>query len=142
MPALASRALLRIDHSLPATGRQRCYDLARGIVLERARRIEHGRLEILDGAERFVIGAPSSEQPVSVSLGVVNPRFWLRVLAGGSVGAGESYVDGDWSSDDLVGVMRIFAHNQALLEQLDSGFARWVAKARRLWAALRRNTPD
>jgi cyclopropane-fatty-acyl-phospholipid synthase len=35
-------------------------------------------------------------------------RFFLRMLLRGELGAGESYVAGDWSSDDLVGLLRVF----------------------------------
>jgi cyclopropane-fatty-acyl-phospholipid synthase len=35
-------------------------------------------------------------------------RLFLRLLLRGELGAGESYVAGEWSSDDVVGVMRAF----------------------------------
>jgi cyclopropane-fatty-acyl-phospholipid synthase len=35
-------------------------------------------------------------------------RFFLRLLLRGELGAGESYVAGEWSCDDLVGGLRVF----------------------------------
>nr|MBA2539756.1 SAM-dependent methyltransferase [Deltaproteobacteria bacterium] len=35
-------------------------------------------------------------------------RLFLRLLLRGELGAGESFVAGDWSSDDLVAVLRVF----------------------------------
>jgi cyclopropane-fatty-acyl-phospholipid synthase len=35
-------------------------------------------------------------------------RLFLRLLVRGEMGAGEAFVAGDWSSDDLVGVVRAF----------------------------------
>ncbi|MBV8761099.1 MAG: class I SAM-dependent methyltransferase [Deltaproteobacteria bacterium] len=39
---------------------------------------------------------------------VHDDRLFLRLLLRGEMGAGESYVAGEWSSDDLVGVIRAF----------------------------------
>ncbi len=35
-------------------------------------------------------------------------RLFLRLLSRGEMGAGESYVAGEWSSDDVTGVIRVF----------------------------------
>jgi cyclopropane-fatty-acyl-phospholipid synthase len=39
---------------------------------------------------------------------VHDDRVFLRLLLRGELGAGESFVAGEWSSDDLVGVIRVF----------------------------------
>jgi cyclopropane-fatty-acyl-phospholipid synthase len=39
---------------------------------------------------------------------VHDDRLFLRLLLRGEIGAGESYVAGEWSSDDLVAVIRVF----------------------------------
>ena len=54
-------------------------------------------------------------------------RFFRRVLAAGDVGAGESYVDGDWSSNDLVALSRLFLANEKRIEAspIVGIFGRW-----------------
>jgi len=42
-------------------------------------------------------------------------RFFSRLLRGADTGAGESYVDGDWSTPDLVALTRLFLANEAVL---------------------------
>ena len=42
-------------------------------------------------------------------------RFFARLLRGADVGAGESYVDGDWSTPDLVALTRLFLANEDVL---------------------------
>ena len=42
-------------------------------------------------------------------------RFFGRLLRGSDIGAGESYVDGDWSTPDLVGLSRFFLANETAL---------------------------
>jgi len=41
--------------------------------------------------------------------------FFSRLLRGADTGAGESYVDGDWSTPDLVALTRLFLVNEAVL---------------------------
>jgi cyclopropane-fatty-acyl-phospholipid synthase len=48
---------------------------------------------------------------------VHNERFFARTLLGGDVGLGEAYMDGDWSSPDLVSVVRLLVRNMASLER-------------------------
>jgi cyclopropane-fatty-acyl-phospholipid synthase len=43
-------------------------------------------------------------------------RFFGRLLRGGDIGAGESYMDGDWSSPDPVALTRLFLANERELE--------------------------
>lgn len=42
-------------------------------------------------------------------------RFFARLLRGADTGAGESYVDGDWSTPDLVALTRLFLANEDVL---------------------------
>jgi cyclopropane-fatty-acyl-phospholipid synthase len=71
---------------------------------------------------------------------VHDPRFWAEVAYGGSVGAGEAYMMGYWSADNLVAALRIVAANREVLDGLDTGRAALSAPLRKLlhWAA--RNT--
>lgn len=50
-------------------------------------------------------------------LAVHDERFFLRALLAGDVGIGEAYMDGEWSTPDLIAVVRLAVRN---LDQLDS----------------------
>ena len=50
---------------------------------------------------------------------VLDAAFYIKILSGGSVAAGETYVDGLWNSPDLTEVIRLFAANITLLDQLE-----------------------
>ncbi len=60
-------------------------------------------LELASGATVCV-----GEGPVDAVARVHDDRLFLRLLLRGELGAGESFVAGEWSSDDLVGVLRVF----------------------------------
>ncbi|MEJ2470032.1 MAG: DUF1365 family protein [Desulfuromonadales bacterium] len=48
----------------------------------------------------------------AVSLAVREYRFFRRVMLSGDIGFGEAYTDGDWTSDDLPGLLTLLASCQ------------------------------
>ncbi len=118
----------------------------RARLLARLSALQHGRLELRDGLGTLVVGH-SVEGP-QVRLEVLDPSFYRLVAAGGSVGAGEAYMDGLWrcsapgldESDALVALVRLLVRNRDLLDGLESGWARLAGAARRLWHVSRDNT--
>src|SRR5688572_28668142 len=65
-----------------------------------------GRLRlVLPSGQHVQLGGAG--RPAAIAH-VHDDRLFLRLLLRGEMGAGESYVAGEWSSDDLVGVIRLF----------------------------------
>jgi cyclopropane-fatty-acyl-phospholipid synthase len=111
----------------------------RRAVLSRLERLGRGTLTVEDAGGVVTLGRPSPDG-LSARVVVRRPEFWRRLALGGSVGAGESYADGDWDADDLTAVVRLLARNRAALSELDGGLA-WLGRpAASLFALLRRNT--
>jgi cyclopropane-fatty-acyl-phospholipid synthase len=90
------------------------------------------------GTQEFACDGVSS--PITID--IVDPGFYRAVAANGSVGAGESYMDGHWRCDDLVGLIRLLVQNRALLDGMETGMARLGGIAMRGLHAFRRNTRD
>ncbi len=90
--------------------------LAARIVLDRLARIRRGHLVVRlpDGSVRTFAGSRAGASAV-MELDVHRWRFFSRLLRRADVGAGEAYVEGDWSSPDLVGLSRLFLDNEAEL---------------------------
>lgn len=65
-----------------------------------------GRLDlVLPTGETFSLGGNG---PAEARGRIHDDRLFLRLLLRGELGAGESYVAGEWSSDDLVALLRVF----------------------------------
>jgi cyclopropane-fatty-acyl-phospholipid synthase len=111
-------------------------------VMERLEKIERGQLTLVDGGLRRVFGRPTEDCPLAVTLHVLDPRFYSAVAFEGSVGAGASYADGFWTTDDLVAVIRIFAANRAALESMEGGLARLGSLLLKAYHRRRRNTRE
>lgn len=61
---------------------------------------------------------------LTATVTVHDPVLWSDVLGRGLLGAGEAYMAGAWSADDLPTVIRIFLRNRKLMSALDGGLAR------------------
>jgi len=80
---------------------------ARTIALASAARIRWGTLTLAeDGTQRsFGYGEPAAHVRIH------DPRTYTALLGRGSVGMGQSYIDGWWDCDDLTALVRILIRN-------------------------------
>ena len=142
MRAESNRALtfhsLR-GRALATTPRSLLDDAVRRTVLALLGRIEQGSLAVIDGAERFALGWPGDAPLATIT--IRDKAAYRAMLFGGSVGAGEAYMKGHWTCDDLPSLARVLARNIKTLDAMDGGPARLGRRAaERLTATLRRNT--
>ena len=100
--------------------------LARRILVATLGHMAEGRLDVHTPTGSLAFGEASS--PRSARLDVLDERVFRRVLTGGDVGFGEAYVNGEWSSPDLVALVRLAIRNLALFEDRNRAFSaigRW-----------------
>ena len=103
--------------------------------------LRHGRLVLQDALGTVELGTPATQHPdLTVHIEVLDPAFYRAVAANGSVGAGESYMDGQWHCSSLVGLIQLLVRNRDLLDGMETGLARLGGMAMRAWHALQRNT--
>ena len=102
-------------------------------------KVRRGRLTVTmpDGTVR-VFGDPAS--PARASLRVKRPDFFKRVLMWGDVGFGEAYQAGDFETDDLTALIRLFIENGEAMEAENTRWALWGKVRNRLRHVLNRNT--
>ena len=83
--------------------------------------IETGQVVLIEGNERTVFGDPSSVLKATI---IVNDKAMYKAFAlSGSVGAGEAYILGHWSCDNLTSFIEIFAINEKQLDEFEKKFA-------------------
>jgi len=102
--------------------------------------LQDGRLILDDGRTAQAFGRPTARCDLEARVRVHDARFYAEAAWGGSVGAGEAYMLGYWSADDLTAAMRILLANRAVLDGMETGVAALSAPLRKVlhWAA--RNT--
>ena len=100
-----------------------------------------GSLKVRDARGEVLLGnAEHAPGSLHVTVTVTDPAFYRKVAAQGSVGAGQSYIDGDWECTDLVGLVRLLVRNRHLLDGMERGPARLGGALLHAWNQLRRNT--
>ncbi len=109
-------------------------------LFERLAGLRGGELRIIDALGDTVLGRITGGDPLRATLRVRDGAFYRAAAANGSVGAGESYMDGDWTCDDLVALVRILVRNRDLLDGMEGGLARLGGWAMRTLHSFRRNT--
>ncbi|KAB0498584.1 SAM-dependent methyltransferase [Pseudomonas vancouverensis] len=95
--------------------------LRRG-VLRQLTHLKQGQLVLIEDGERHVFGAAGS--PLLGEIHVIDPAAWGLVASNGSVGAGEAFIHGYWTSPDLTAVVRVFVSNLEVLDALEGGLAK------------------
>ena len=114
--------------------------LARRGLLAKLHNMQWGRLELVDGEQRFSFGQTCADFPEPVRVTIHHPEFYADAAFGGTIGVGESYMLGHWQCDNLVGLMRIMLANRRVLDEIDSGSARLKKPFLKLFHWLHRNT--
>jgi len=102
--------------------------------------VHDGQLRVRDAFVGVLLG--DGQGPLQAMVTIDDPAFYRKVAAQGSVGAGESYIHGDWRCDDLVALVRLLVRNRDLLDGMERGPARAAGWLLRGWNRLRRNSRE
>ena len=113
--------------------------ILRARLLAQLRDLPEALIELDDALGTQRLGRGDVDAP-RARIEVLDTDCYRRIATAGSIGAGEAYMDGLWRSDDLVALLRMLVRSRDRLDAIDSGIARAVGLALRVWHALRRNT--
>ncbi len=95
--------------------------LRRGVLRQLAR-LRTGQLVVTEGEERHVFGAAGAL--IQGEIQILDSAVWGMVASNGSIGAGEAFIHGYWTSPDLTAVIRVFVSNLDVLDAMEGGMAR------------------
>jgi cyclopropane-fatty-acyl-phospholipid synthase len=111
--------------------------LSRAAVGQALGRLRSGRIEVAEDGRRRGFGPPDAELRATVQIN--DPAAWRGPLRG-SVGLGETYVEGLWETDDLVTLIRIAARELRGLDGARGALARSRGALHRLRHLVPENT--
>ncbi|RON18460.1 SAM-dependent methyltransferase [Pseudomonas brassicacearum] len=114
-PSIFAKATLPGTHGLTGA-------LLRRGVLRQLAALKHGQLVVIEDSERHVFGMAGSH--LIGEIHILDTAAWGLVASGGSIGAGEAFIHGYWSSPDLTAVVRVFVSNLEVLDALEGGLAK------------------
>lgn len=114
--------------------------LSKRIILSVLKKIECGTIQVNDREQTYVFGDITGVHGPHVILNILHPQAYKKILFEGSVGAGKSYIDGDWNTDDLQKLIVLFIKNDALFNKIESPIARLISSIRTISYKLNWNT--
>jgi cyclopropane-fatty-acyl-phospholipid synthase len=112
--------------------------LARSLVLKSLGLVSRGHLHLLEPGQCLSFGDHASG--LAATIRINSPAFYRQVAFGGTIGAGEAYMDGLWECDDLPALVRIMVRNQEAQSSFEGGLARLTAPLQRFLHRLNDNT--
>ena len=116
--------------------------LARKLVLSQLENLHTGSLRVTEGDKHLHFGEPESEARLTAHITVRDTSFYSDVAFGGSIGAGEAWMQGLWECDDLVSLVRLLLRNRDVLDEMDSGSAKLTAPLQKIFHKVNRNTRE
>lgn len=110
------------DPSAPATSR-----VAKRLVCQQLALLRDGVLTIREAGQGDLVFGDGNSQHPAAELYIHHHSTWRDLLTGGSVGAAESWVAGDWDSPDLVALLQFFTRNVDRMNEFEDRFS-WITK--------------
>ena len=114
--------------------------LLSGLLWRILSRIKKGHLEVHFQGNIHRFGQALSETDLHGTLFIHSVKGLLRTISEGTIGAGEAYMNGEWSSPNLTKVMQIFIQNMDVTDKMEEGLARLSAPIFRFLHWLDKNT--
>ncbi len=109
--------------------------LARRHVITLLSSLKGGSLTLVESGciQRF--GDYGASDGIDARVRVLDARLYGMLLCRGSIGAGEAFMEGYWTSPDLTAVIRLLGRNLDSLARMDAGFSRagnWLQRLRHM----------
>ena len=114
--------------------------LAKAFMWKVLEKLQVGSLTLKEGSETKVFGSSTDITGPHGEVHVHDTDLYRRILTGDSIAAGETFIEGLWSSPDLSAVTRAFSANMAMLEAMSDKQNVLARLALKLSHWARRNT--
>ncbi|MGH1371045.1 MAG: class I SAM-dependent methyltransferase [Cellvibrionaceae bacterium] len=112
-----------IDSSLAETGFFQRW--CRQTLFAQLKKLNRGYLVIEDAQGSHCFGHPRDKNSLHAHISIHDMSAYRKILFGGSIGAGEAFMHGEWSSPCLVSVVQIMASNLKVTKSMGRGWS-WL----------------
>jgi len=114
---------------------------AKSMVFKQLGKLHTGCIVIRDDKEVVVFGEPlDSQHDLYAELIVHDAQAYSDIMTGGSIGAAEAFMTGDWSTPDLTRLMRVMLRNMDILNSMEGGIAKISKPFLKVFHWLNQNT--
>ncbi len=118
------------------------HSIARRLIIKILSQLEQGCLRLHEGDQCLEFGEPSERADLVADLYVQDPQAYADVAYGGSVGSGEAYMSGYWTTPNLTQVTRLFVRNMETLQKMDNSQSIFSRLLLKVFHRLNRNSKE
>ncbi|MFT6926113.1 MAG: cyclopropane-fatty-acyl-phospholipid synthase [Psychromonas sp.] len=111
---------------------------AKRILVSILGKMQQACLILVDEQQEITLGDPKAN--LKGKIVIKNSKTYRKILFGGSVAAGESYIQGWWSSPDLTKVIQVLGREQGVQDEIEKRVAKVMAVPRWIYHKARKNT--
>ncbi|MGI9340248.1 MAG: SAM-dependent methyltransferase, partial [Psychrobacter sp.] len=110
--------------------------VARKAIFQALKRVKFGGITVIEDyasqTQAYSFGSQAINSKSSSAIGrhflhvtltIHDISVYRQLLFGGSIALADSYINGEWDTDDLTGLIRLAARNLAVLNKLENRFA-------------------
>ena len=115
--------------------------IAKKLLFSQLNKLSTGCIVIVDEGERHHFGeALGVGDDLYAEMHIHDTAFYTDIVSGGSIGASEAYMTGDWTSPNLTMLMRVMVRNMSILNQMEGGIANLSRPVLKWFHKLNENT--
>ena len=103
---------------------------SRRIIFALLSQLKDAQLELIEAHESYFFGDKNTD--LKGQIVIHDLSFYIDVLANGSIGAAEAFLDSKWTSPDLTKVIQVMARNSIELDKIERNM-RWLSKLKNLF---------
>jgi len=114
--------------------------LACSLLFKKLDAIQQGHLKIHFNGLIYEFGEQDKQKHLNAVIHVHNVKIFKSIILGGEPAAGKSYVQGGWSSENLIDVIRLFTLNRGVLYSFKYGLGSFANHIYRFVHRRRKNS--
>jgi len=111
---------------------------AKKILLSILGKMQQACLVLVDEQQEIILGDPQAS--LKAKIVIKNNKTYQKILFGGGIAAGESYIQGWWTSPDLTKVIQVLGREQAVQDKIEKRIAKVMAIPSWIYHKTRKNT--
>jgi len=112
----------------------------RDLVFRAFEKITQGRISLRDADGLHEFGDPHAPDSLHTRVTVFDPGIYLDLSTRGDMGAGEGWMNGSWTCDDLATLCRIMLRNEAAMQRLEGHLGLVGSALLRVYHQYKRNS--
>ena len=114
--------------------------ISRNLVFSMLEHLSCGRLVLEEDGQSYSFGRRMNDRDPVVEIVITNQVAYRQIVFGGTVGVAEAYMQGHWTTPELMSVIRIFTRNQQALGAMQNRWSRLGSGLLRIFHLMNRNS--